>query len=338
MGALLVTGAAGYIGSHMCLELLRSGFDVIAVDNLCNSSASSLDQVQAVSGKALTFVRTDLREAKTVARVFAEHDIEGVLHFAALKSVRESVERPLDYFDNNVNATLGLLQAMQTAGVRTLVFSSSATVYGKPNSEPKLNESAATDPVNPYGRSKLLIEEVLETLPATHPDWRISILRYFNPAGADPSGEVGEDPVGAPDNLIPYIAQVAAGKRSVLKVFGDDYPTRDGTGIRDYIHVLDLVRGHLKALRQLRTRRGLTIYNLGRGRGYSVLEVLRAFETASGRTIPYQVVDRRAGDLAEYFADPSKANRELGWCAEYDIDRMCEDAWRWHSSHPDGYA
>ena len=338
MGALLVTGGAGYIGSHMCLELLRAGFDVIAVDNLCNSSASCLDRVRAVSGKALTFVRTDLRNAKMLARVFADHDIEGVLHFAALKSVRESVERPLVYFDNNVNGTLGLLQAMQTAGVRTLVFSSSATVYGKPTSEPKLNESAATDPVNPYGTSKLLIEEVLKTLPAAHPDWRVSILRYFNPAGADASGQVGEDPVGEPDNLIPYIAQVAAGKRSVLNVFGDDYPTRDGTGIRDYIHVLDLVRGHLKALRQLRTRPGLAIYNLGRGRGYSVLEVLRAFETASGRTIPYQVVDRRAGDLAEYFADPSKANRELDWCAKYDIDRMCEDAWRWHSSHPDGYA
>ena len=338
MSGLLVTGAAGYIGSHMCLELLRAGFDVVAVDNLCNSSAASLDRVQAVSGKALSFIRGDLRDGERLSRVFAEHEIEGVIHLAGLKSVRESTERPLDYFDNNVNATVGLLRAMQVAGVRTLVFSSSATVYGRPTSTPRLSESDATDPVNPYGKSKLLIEEVLKTLSATDPDWRISVLRYFNPAGADASGEIGEEPNGVPNNLVPYIAQVAAGKRSVLKVFGDDYPTRDGTGIRDYIHVVDLVRGHLKALARLRERSGLSVYNLGGGRGYSVLEVVRAFEAASGCKVPYEIVTRRAGDLPEYFADPSKANGELGWCARYDIGRMCEDAWRWHVAHPNGYA
>ena len=334
---LLVTGAAGYIGTHMCLELLRSGFDVVAVDNLCNGSAIALDQVRALAGKDLAFVRADVRDADAMARVFADHDVAGVIHLAGLKSVRESMHRPLDYFDNNINGTLSLLRAMRTAGVRTMVFSSSATVYGDGTRGP-IPESAATDPVNPYGRSKLVIEDLLRTMHDVEPDWRISILRYFNPAGADPSGEIGEHPSGVPNNLIPNIAWVTARKRPTLKVFGDDYPTPDGTVVRDYIHVVDLVRGHLKALEQLRTGPRLAIYNLGTGRGYSVLEVVRAFEDASGRTIPYEIAGRRSGDVPEYCADTTKANVDLAWHAEHGIRRMCEDAWRWHVTHPDGYA
>ena len=336
MERLLVTGAAGYIGSHMCVELLRSGFDVVAVDNFRNGSAIAMDRVRAITGKNMAFVRADLRDAGAMARVFAEHEIAAVIHLAGLKSVQESVERPLDYYDNNVNGTLKLLQAMQTAGVRTLVFSSSATVYGYRTPGP-ISESAATDPVNPYGRSKLVIEDMLRTLSDAEPDWRISILRYFNPAGADASGEIGEDPNGVPNNLIPNIGWVTAGKRPVLKVFGDDYPTPDGTVVRDYIHVVDLVCGHLKALTRLLTGPRLAVYNLGRGRGYSVLEVVRAFEDASGRTIPYEIVGRRPGDVPEYCADTTKANSELDWRAEHDIRRMCEDAWRWYAAHPDGY-
>ena len=336
MEKLLVTGAAGYIGSHICVELLRSGFDVVAVDNLRNGSAIALDRVRGIAGKDIAFVRADLRDAGAMARVFAEHEIAAVIHLAGLKSVQESVERPLDYYDNNVNGTLKLLRAMQTAGVRTLVFSSSATVYGYRTPGP-IPESAATDPVNPYGRSKLVIEDMLRTLSDAEPDWRISVLRYFNPAGADASGEIGEDPNGVPNNLIPSIGWVTAGKRPVLKVFGDDYPTPDGTVVRDYIHVVDLVRGHLKALSQLLTGPRLAVYNLGRGRGYSVLEVVRAFEDASGRTVPYEIVGRRPGDVPEYCAETTKANSELDWRAEYDIRRMCEDAWRWYAAHPDGY-
>ena len=331
-----MTGAAGYIGSHICVELLRSGFDVVAVDNLRNGSAIALDRVRGITGKDMAFVRADLRDAGAMARVFAEHEIAAVIHLAGLKSVQESVERPLDYYDNNINGTLKLLEAMQTAGVRTLVFSSSATVYGYRTPGP-IPESAATDPVNPYGRSKLVIEDILRTLSDAQPDWRISILRYFNPAGADASGEIGEDPNGVPNNLIPNIGWVTAGKRPVLKVFGDDYPTPDGTVVRDYIHVVDLVRGHLKALVQLLTGPRLAVYNLGRGQGYSVLEVVRAFQDASGRTIPYEIVGRRPGDVPEYCADTTKANSELDWRAEYDIRRMCEDAWRWYVAHPDGY-
>lgn len=334
---LLVTGAAGYIGTHMCLQLLRAGFDVVAVDNLCNGSAIALDRVRALAGKDLAFVRADLRDAGAVARVFADHEITGVIHLAGLKSVRESMHRPLDYFDNNINGTLSLLQAMRKAGVRTMVFSSSATVYGDGTRGP-IPESAPTDPVNPYGRSKLVIEDLLRTMHDVEPDWRISILRYFNPAGADPSGEIGEHPSGVPNNLIPNIAWVTASKRPMLKVFGDDYPTPDGTVVRDYIHVVDLVRGHLKALERLHAGPGLAIYNLGTGRGYSVLEVVRAFEDASGRRIPYEIVGRRPGDVPEYCADTTKANGELAWRAEHGIRRMCEDAWRWYLTHPDGYA
>ena len=336
LGGLLVTGAAGYIGSHMCLELLRSGFDVVAVDNLCNGSAVALDRVSAIAGKDLTFVRADLRDASAMARVFSDHEITGVIHLAGLKSVRESMDRPLDYYANNISGTLMLLQVMRRSGVRTLVFSSSATVYGFGAPGP-ISESAATDPVNPYGRSKLVIEDLLKTLQDVEPDWRISVLRYFNPAGAHASGEIGEHPRGVPNNLIPNIARVTAGKQPVLKVFGDDYPTPDGTVIRDYIHVVDLVRGHLKALAQLFAGPGFEIYNLGRGRGHTVLEVVRAFEDASGRKVPFEIVGRRPGDVPEYCADASKANSELGWRAEHDIRRMCEDAWRWYTSHPGGY-
>ena len=332
-----MTGAAGYIGSHMCLELLRAGFDVVAVDNLCNGSAVALDRVRAIAGKELTFVRADLRDARAMARVFSDHDVTGVIHLAGFKSVQESMNRPLEYYDNNIGGTLILLQAMRTSGVRTLVFSSSATVYGYGAPGP-IPESAATAPVNPYGRSKLVIEDLLKTLQDVESDWRISVLRYFNPAGADASGEIGEHPRGVPNNLIPNIAWVTTGKRPVLKVFGDDYPTPDGTVIRDYIHVVDLVRGHLKALAQLFVGPGFAVYNLGCGRGYTVLEVVRAFEDASGRKVPFEIVGRRPGDVPEYCADASKANRELHWRAEHGIRRMCEDAWRWYATHSDGYA
>jgi UDP-glucose 4-epimerase len=337
MKGLLVTGAAGYIGSHMCLELLRSGRSVVAVDNLCNGSMIALDRVRDITGEDIAFVPADLRDANALAGVFTDHEIGAVIHLAGLKSVGESVERPLDYYDNNVNGTFRLLQAMQTAGVRTLVFSSSATVYGYRTTGP-IPESAPTEPVNPYGRTKLVIEDMLKTLSDADSRWRISILRYFNPAGADASGEIGESPNGVPNNLIPNIGWVTVGKRPVLKVFGNDYPTPDGTVVRDYIHVVDLVRGHLQALEQLRAGRRLSVYNLGRGRGYSVLEVVRAFEDASGLTIPYEIVGRRPGDVPEYCADTTKANRELNWRAEHGIRRMCEDAWRWYATHPDGYA
>ena len=332
-----MTGAAGYIGSHMCLELLRSGFNVIAVDNFSNGSPTALDRVRDIAGQDIAFVRADLRDAGAMARIFSDHEIAAVIHLAGLKSVRESMEHPLDYYDNNVNGTLKLLQAMRPADVRTLVFSSSATVYGDRTPGP-IPESAPTDPVNPYGASKLMIEDVLRALCTAEPDWRVSVLRYFNPAGADASGEIGEHPSGTPNNLIPNIARVAAGKQPFLKVFGDDYPTPDGTVIRDYIHVVDLVRGHLKALAQLLEGPGFAVYNLGRGQGYSVLEVVRAFEDASGHGIPFEIAGRRLGDVPEYCADTTKANSELDWRAEHNMRRMCEDAWRWYASHPNGYA
>jgi len=333
---ILVTGGAGYIGSHMCAELLQHGYEVVVVDNLANSSSASLARVQQITQKSLEFVQADLRDVDAVDGLFRKHKFTAVMHFAGLKAVGESVSKPMLYYDNNVNGTLRLLEAMQAADVKTLVFSSSATVYGIPKQMP-ITEEFPTGPINPYGKSKLHIEEMLKDLYASDPSWRISLLRYFNPVGAHACGEIGENPSGIPNNLLPYVSQVAVGKLPRLRVFGNDYPTPDGTGIRDYIHVSDLVRGHLRALAFLEDEPKLAIHNLGTGRGYSVFEVIRAFEAASGRSIPYEVVDRRPGDAAVSYADPGKARRELGWEAKYDIDRMCADAWRWQSRYPDGY-
>ncbi len=336
MAEILVTGGAGYIGSHMCVELLQAGHDVVVVDNLSNSSAHSVQAVQRITQKPLTFVEADLRDARRLRSVFDEHDISAVLHFAGLKAVGESVAKPMLYYDNNVSGTLRLVEAMSDAGVKTLVFSSSATVYGMPERVP-IDETFPTAPINPYGRTKLQIEEILRDLQAADPAWRISLLRYFNPVGAHASGEIGEDPNDIPNNLMPYIAQVAVGRLPHLRVFGDDYDTPDGTGVRDYIHVVDLVHGHLKALEFLAENPGIHVHNLGTGRGYSVLEVVEAFSRAAGKQIPYRITERRPGDAAQSYADPAKANRELGWQAAFDLERMCEDVWRWQTRRPQGY-
>ncbi len=333
---ILVTGGSGYIGSHMCVELLSAGRQVVVLDNLSNSSMASVEAVQRITQKALTFVQGDIRDSDCLAAIFAEHNIDAVMHFAGLKAVGESTEVPVKYYDNNMNGTLRLVEAMHQAGCKTLVFSSSATVYGLPEQMP-ITESAPTGAINPYGRTKLMVEEVLQDLFAADPTWRISLLRYFNPVGAHASGEIGEDPNDIPNNLMPFISQVAVGRREKLNVFGDDYPTPDGTGIRDYIHVVDLVRGHMKALEFLRDKPKLTVHNLGTGQGYSVLDAVRAFEQASGVSIPFEITDRRPGDAAVSYADPSKARDELGWEAEYDLHRMCEDAWRWQSKYPQGF-
>jgi len=306
------------------------------LDNLSNSSAKSLQAVQRITQKELHFIEGDLRDKSALAKLFKHNEISVVLHFGGLKAVGESVNNPLWYYDNNVNGTLCLIEAMTNADVKTLVFSSTATVYGAPVTMP-ITENFPTSPINPYGQTKLTIETMLRDLHASDPSWSISMLRYFNPVGAHSSGEIGENPNGIPNNLMPYVSQVAVGKLPRLRVFGDDYPTHDGTGIRDYIHVMDLVRGHLHALEFLKDKPKLAVHNLGTGTGYSVYEVLKAFEQASGKTIPYQVVERRPGDAAESFADPSKANEELNWRAEYDLDQMCTDAWRWQEMHPHGY-
>jgi UDP-glucose 4-epimerase len=336
MSRILVTGGTGYIGSHTSVELLGAGHDVVILDNLCNSNARAVDAIARVTNRQPVFARGDIRDRNALDEVMRAHEFDAVLHFAGLKAVGESVELPLAYFDNNIQGTLNLLHSMAAHGVKTLVFSSSATVYGDPDAVP-ITESAPTRTTNPYGRSKLIIEQMLMDLHASDPTWRISLLRYFNPVGAHQTGELGEDPQGIPNNLMPYISQVAVGKLPVLRVFGNDYPTRDGTGVRDYIHVIDLARGHLAALEYLAEQPGLAIHNLGTGRGYSVLEAIAAFEAASGRSIPYRIVDRRPGDIAECYADPSKAERELGWRAEYTLEDMCRDLWRWQSQHPDGF-
>ncbi|MEQ8484068.1 MAG: UDP-glucose 4-epimerase GalE [Pseudomonadales bacterium] len=336
MSRILVTGGAGYIGSHMCVELLQAGYDVVVVDNLSNSTARSLQAVQRIADRSLHFVEADLRDGEALRRLFDTHDIDAVIHFAGLKAVGDSVSRPVAYYDNNVCGTASLLTAMQRSSVKTLVFSSSATVYGLPATSP-IDESFPTCPINPYGRTKLHIEHMLRDLHHADPAWRISILRYFNPVGAHASGDIGEDPNDVPNNLMPYITQVAVGRLPRLRIFGSDYPTVDGTGVRDYIHVVDLARGHLNALRWLKARPRLGVHNLGTGTGHSVLDVVRAFESVSGREIPYELVDRRVGDAATCFANADLANRELGWQAEFDLRRMCEDAWRWQEQHPYGY-
>jgi UDP-glucose 4-epimerase len=332
----LVTGGAGYIGSHTCLELLQAGHEVTVLDNLSNSRQESLRRVQAITGRDIRFIEADLRDRGAVDAALREQPVDAVIHFAGLKAVGESTEKPLDYYSNNVAGTLSLCQAMADAGVKRLVFSSSATVYGDPSSVP-IQEHFPLSATNPYGRSKLFIEEILRDLHGSDATWRIALLRYFNPVGAHPSGQIGEDPRGIPNNLMPYVAQVAIGKLPKLRVFGEDYETPDGTGVRDYIHVVDLARGHLKALERLAQEATIATYNLGTGRGYSVLEMVRAFEQASGRPVPYEVVARRPGDIARCYADPTLARNELGWCAEHDIDAMVRDTWRWQQQNPEGY-
>jgi UDP-glucose 4-epimerase len=334
---VLVTGGAGYIGSHACVELLEAGHSVTVVDNLCNSKEESLRRVREITGRDLDFVRADLRDGAALDTLLREQRFDSVIHFAGLKAVGESVQRPIDYYENNVGGTLSLCRALAKAGVRNLVFSSSATVYGDPASVP-IREHFPLAATNPYGRSKLFIEEILRDLHGADPTWNLVLLRYFNPVGAHRSGRIGEDPGGIPNNLMPFVAQVAVGKLPRLRVFGDDYPTPDGTGVRDYIHVVDLARGHLAALEKLREAPGVVVYNLGTGRGYSVLDMVAAFERASGRPIPYEIVARRPGDIATCYADPTLAREELGWQAELGIDAMVADTWRWQSQNPNGYA
>jgi len=333
---ILVTGGAGYIGSHTCVELLNAGHQVFVFDNLCNSSAESLVRIERITGRLVTFVRGDIRDRGALEAALRTHSCTAVIHFAGLKAVGESVAKPISYYDNNVYGTLCLLQAMGACGVRTLVFSSSATVYGEPQRLP-LTEDHPLSATNPYGRTKLMIEDILRDLHQAEPDWRISILRYFNPVGAHESGLIGEDPKGIPNNLMPFVAQVAVGRRDHLNVWGADYATPDGTGVRDYIHVVDLAMGHLKALDALVSPQCQAI-NLGTGTGYSVLDVVRAFERASGRAVPYQMQPRRAGDVASCYADPLLAERVLGWRAVRDLDAMCRDHWGWQHANPNGYA
>ncbi len=333
---ILVTGGTGYIGSHTCIQMIQAGITPVVLDNLYNSKALVLQRVKEVTGVEPIFYQGDIRDAQVLRSIFAEHDIQGVIHFAGLKAVGESVELPLQYYDNNVSGTLNLVAEMQRAGVKSLIFSSSATVYGDPASVP-IREDFPTSATNPYGRSKLMVEECLADFHKANPEWSITLLRYFNPVGAHESGRLGEDPQGIPNNLLPFVAQVAVGKREKLGVFGDDYPTPDGTGVRDYIHVMDLADGHLAALDKVGKEAGLHVFNLGTGNGNSVLEMVAAFEKAAQRPIPYQVMPRRSGDIAECWADPSYAQQALGWQATRDLQTMVEDAWRWQSNNPDGY-
>jgi UDP-glucose 4-epimerase len=336
MKRILVTGGAGYIGSHACVELLNDGYEVVVVDNLVNSKEESLKRVEKITGKSLAFYETDLLDKQSLEDVFSKENIDAVMHFAGLKAVGESVTMPLKYYYNNVTGTLVLCQTMIEYNIRDIVFSSSATVYGDPATVP-ITEDFPVNPTNPYGMTKLMIEDILKDLYAADNEWNIILLRYFNPVGAHSSGLIGEDPQDIPNNLVPYISQVAVGKLKELSVFGDDYPTPDGTGVRDYIHVIDLVRGHITALDKIKEKPGVVTYNLGTGKGYSVLEMIDAIKKASGREVPYKVIGRRPGDIAECYADPSKAEKEMGWKAEKGIDEMCEDAWRWQSQNPEGY-
>jgi UDP-glucose 4-epimerase len=334
---ILVTGGAGYIGSHVCVELLQAGHDVTIFDNFCNSNPESVARIERIAGKAPRLVRGDIRDRAALVDALKTSGASAVIHFAGLKAVGESVAQPLSYYDNNVVGTLRLLEAMRECGVQQLVFSSSATVYGDPQRLP-LTEDHPLSATNPYGRSKLMIEDMLRDLQVSDASWRIAILRYFNPVGAHASGLIGEDPRGVPNNLMPYVAQVAIGRRAQLQVWGSDYPTPDGTGVRDYIHVVDLAVGHLRALERLQAQEGGLTVNLGTGTGYSVLDMVRAFEEASGKPVPYQLAPRRAGDVASCYADPAAALAVLGWRAERDLVAMCQDAWRWQSSNPNGYA
>jgi UDP-glucose 4-epimerase len=333
---ILVTGGTGYIGSHTVVELMQVGHKVVIIDNLSNSKKEVLSRINNITGKKPLFYQSDIRDSAALHKIFQENQIEAVIHFAGLKAVGESVAKPLAYYENNVNGTLVLLEVMSQYNIKNIVFSSSATVYGEPESVP-ISEDFPLHTTNPYGTSKLMIEQIMRDLYIADSSWDIALLRYFNPVGAHPSGTMGEDPQGIPNNLMPYISQVAVGKRKKLNVFGNDYQTTDGTGVRDYIHVVDLAQGHLAALQKLQERPGLVIYNLGTGRGYSVLEVIAAFSQASGKDIPYQITARRPGDIGKCYADPSKAAQDLGWQAQYGLQKMCEDSWRWQQNNPEGY-
>ena len=337
MSYVLVTGGTGYIGSHTVLALLQAGYEVLVLDNLSNSSPESLRRVAQLAGRVPHFIEGDVRDTTLLARIFADHSISAVLHFAGLKAVGESVREPLMYYENNVAGTLQLCRAMAQAGVFRLVFSSSATVYGVPEQMPISEAAPVGGATNPYGRSKWMVEQMLTDLAAADARWCVALLRYFNPVGAHESGLIGEDPNGIPNNLLPFISQVAVGRLKRLSVFGGDYPTLDGTGVRDYIHVVDLADGHLKALNYIQKHAGLGIWNLGTGKGYSVLEMVRAFEQASGRAVPYEVVERRPGDIAECWADPAKADMELGWKAQHGLNDMMRDTWRWQLQNPNGF-
>ena len=335
--AILVTGGAGYIGSHTCVELLKAGYEVVVVDNLCNSCEESMERVQEITGKTLAFYEADLLDKAAISRIFKEQKIDAVIHFAGLKAVGESVYKPLEYYHNNITGTLVLCDVMREHGVKSIVFSSSATVYGDPAFVPITEECPKGEITNPYGRTKGMLEQILTDLHTADPEWNVMLLRYFNPIGAHESGRIGENPKGIPNNLLPYITQVAVGKLKELGVFGDDYDTPDGTGVRDYIHVVDLAKGHVKALKKIEENAGLKIYNLGTGVGYSVLDIVKNFEAATGVKIPYVIKPRRAGDIATCYSDASLAEKELGWKAENGIKEMCEDSWRWQKNNPNGY-
>ena len=334
---VLVTGGSGYIGSHTCVQLLQNNHDVVILDNLCNSKHSVLPVIERLGGKKPLFVEGDIRDEALLGRIFSEHNIDAVIHFAGLKAVGESVRMPLEYYDNNINGTLRLVSAMRAANVTNLIFSSSATVYGDQPKIPYVESFPTGNPASPYGRSKLMVEQILTDLQHACPDFSIALLRYFNPVGAHPSGDMGEDPQGIPNNLMPYIAQVAVGRRDSLAVFGNDYPTEDGTGVRDYIHVMDLADGHVAAMQQLANKAGVHIYNLGAGIGSSVLDVVNAFSKACGKPVAYHFAPRRDGDLPAYWADASKADQELNWRVTRSLQEMADDTWRWQSRHPQGY-
>lgn len=334
---ILVTGGAGFIASHTNVELLNEGYDVIAMDNLCNSSRESIARVEQLTGKQIKFYEADMRDICALDAIFKENSIDVIIHFAGLKAVGESCEKPYEYYDNNITGTLNIIKMMKQYNVKKIVFSSSATVYGEPETVPITEDSKVGGVTNPYGRTKLMIEEILSDIYKADNSFDIALLRYFNPIGAHESGRIGEAPNGIPNNLLPYVAKVAAGVLPKVNVFGDDYETPDGTGVRDYIHVVDLAKGHVCAVKKLMEHPGLVIYNLGTGVGYSVLDIIKNFEKACGKEIPYVIVPRRPGDVPVCYSDPSKAQRELGWKAQYGIDKMCEDAWRWQSDNPNGY-
>ena len=334
--AILVTGGAGYIGSHTCVELLNRGHEVVVVDNLSNSSEEAVRRVEKITGKKITFYKADILDKSALTGIFKENKIDSVIHFAGLKAVGESVKKPLEYYHNNISGTLVLAEVMRDNGVKNIVFSSSATVYGTPKTVP-ITEDFPLSTTNPYGSTKLMLEQILRDLNVADSAWNVILLRYFNPIGAHESGTIGEDPKGIPNNLVPYITQVAVGKLEKLSVFGDDYDTVDGTGVRDYIHVVDLAIGHVKAIEKLQENKGVLIYNLGTGNGYSVIEMVKSFEKASGKKIPYSINPRRVGDIATCYADASKAKKELGWEAVRGLEKMCEDSWRWQSGNPNGY-
>ena len=335
--AILVTGGAGYIGSHTCIELINAGYEVVVVDNLYNASREALKRVEAIVGKEIKFYEADIRDAAAMKNIFENEDIDAVIHFAGLKAVGESVAKPMEYYDNNINGTLVLCNAMKEAGVKNIIFSSSATVYGDPAFIPITEDCPKGQCTNPYGWTKSMLEQILTDIHTSDNEWNVVLLRYFNPVGAHKSGTIGEDPKGIPNNLMPYITQVAVGKRECLGIFGNDYDTHDGTGVRDYIHVVDLADGHVKALKKIEEKAGVCVYNLGTGNGYSVLDMVKAFSKACGHEIKYEIKDRRPGDIATCYADPAKAKAELGWEAKRGLEEMCEDSWRWQSNNPNGY-